>query len=51
MQRNLGGGGTALDLDLKVSGYHGEIGKKNKKIAPLCANGKRKKNADPGTYI
>ena len=33
-QRNLGGGGSPLDLGLKVSGYHGEFGKKRKKIAP-----------------
>jgi len=33
LQQNLGGG-TILDLSLKVPGYHGESGKKEKKIAP-----------------
>ena len=52
LQQNLGG--TALDLGLKVSGYHGEFGKKRKKIAPgvqHCVPTANVKNADPGTYI
>ena len=50
MQQNLGGGGTPLDLGLKVSGYHGEFGKKRNKFAPgvehcvITANVKKRRS-------
>ena len=53
LQQNLGRG-SALDLGLKVSGYHGEFGKKIKKIAPgvqHCVPTANVNNADPGTCM